>query len=71
VHALICRTLVAFLGLALLIPQAGAQAPVQMTFATPEEAATALLQALKANDIDKLLTIFGPGARTFRQATRP
>ncbi len=65
VNALICRTLVAFLGLALLVPQTDAQAAVQMTFATPEEAAAELLQALEANDIDKLLAIFGPGAQDF------
>ena len=61
-RVLIHRTVGAYLGLALLILQAGAQTQAQLTFATPEEAATALLQALKATDREKLLAIFGPGA---------
>ena len=51
-----------FLGLAILVPHVGAQAPAQLMFATPDEAATALLQALKAKDRNQLLAIFGPNA---------
>jgi Protein of unknown function (DUF2950) len=60
---LICRGLAIFLGLTMLALKANAQVPEQRSFATPEEAATALLQALKSEDLDKLRAIFGPDAQ--------
>ena len=39
-----------------------AQAP-QMAFSSPEKAVEAMVDALKANNIKSLLTIFGPGSR--------
>jgi hypothetical protein len=50
------------IGLAILIPQAKAQAPAQMSFATPEDAAKALLQAFQDQDLEKLNGIFGADA---------
>jgi len=41
---------------------APAQTQDQWTFATPEEAVTALVEAVKANDTLTLLAIFGPGS---------
>ncbi len=60
---LFCRTLALFLGLTLLGWKANAQVPEQTAFATPDEAATALLEALKSDDLDKLRSIFGPDAQ--------
>jgi hypothetical protein len=62
-RVLICRALAVFLGLTILVLQVNAQAVAQVSFATPEEAATALLQALKSEDTDKLKAIFGPDAQ--------
>jgi hypothetical protein len=62
-HVLIHHVLTVFLGLAILVLPVSAQAPEQLTFATPEEAATTLLQALKAKDRDRLLAIFGPNGQ--------
>jgi hypothetical protein len=58
---LICSISAAFLLLSATIVTAR-QAPEQMTFATPQEAATAVLQAAKAKDVDKLKAIFGANA---------
>jgi len=52
-----CRRLLCILGLALLAT--GPVAAQQRTFATPQEAAAALAAALKANDEQMLLAIFG------------
>jgi hypothetical protein len=60
---LICRALALFLGLTILGLKANAQVPEQIAFATPEEAASALLQALKSDDLDKLRAIFGADAQ--------
>jgi len=60
---LIGRAIAICLGLTILALKANAQVPEQMGFATPEEAATALLQALKSEDLDKLRAIFGPDAQ--------
>ena len=49
----------AALSLALLLGTSCTKAPVQMKFATPEAAATTLLQALKNNDTAKMESIFG------------
>jgi hypothetical protein len=46
--------------LAVLVVYTCAQSVSQSSFATPEDAATALLQALKTNDNAKLRSIFGP-----------
>jgi len=46
------------LGLAILLP-ACSRAPEQAKFATPEEAAAALLQALKTDNVAKMQEIFG------------
>jgi hypothetical protein len=62
-RAIIYRALAVFLGLNILVLQGNAQAVAQISFATPEEAATALLQALKSEDLDRLKTIFGPDAQ--------
>jgi hypothetical protein len=62
-RVLICCALAVFLGLTILVLQVNAQAVAQASFATPEEAATALLQALKSEDLDKLKAIFGPDAQ--------
>ncbi len=58
---LICSTSAVFVLLSTTILTMSAQAPEQMTFATPQEAATTLLQALK-NNPDKLQAIFGPSS---------
>jgi hypothetical protein len=39
------------------------QSPKQQTFQSPEDAAVAMVDALKANDTDKLVAIFGSEAR--------
>jgi len=63
-RTLIYRALGLFLSLAILaLLKADAQVPEQMVFATPEEAANALLQALKSDDLDKLKAIFGSDAQ--------
>ena len=43
--------------------QAGAAEPVRKTFATPEEAASSLVAAAKANDDKELLAILGPSLK--------
>jgi hypothetical protein len=48
------------LGLAIIFVPACRRAPSQTMFATPDEAATALLQALKADNMEKLRAMFGP-----------
>jgi hypothetical protein len=48
--------------LAALLTAACSKAPSQMTFTTPDDAAMALLQALKADNMEKLRAIFGPDA---------
>ena len=53
----------ASVGIATLSAQTRAQAQMQMSFATPEEAATALLEALKTDDKAKLQGLFGPEAQ--------
>jgi len=50
---------VAVLGLAILFAPACNRPPAQTKFATPEEAAAALLQALKTEDLGKMQAIFG------------
>ena len=65
------RTLVAIAALAAgiaLIP-AAAQT-TQKTFATPQEAALALVDAAAANDTAAMLQIFGPGAERHRAVRR-
>jgi hypothetical protein len=57
---LICRARRLILILAVLVVYAGAQTVSHLSFATPENAATALLQALKTDDHAKLRSIFGP-----------
>jgi len=52
----------AVLGLTILFGPACRKAPSQATFATPDEAAAALHQAFKTEDLGKLQSIFGPGA---------
>ena len=49
----------AVLGLAILFAPACNRPPAQARFATPEEAAAALLQALKTEDLGKMQAIFG------------
>jgi hypothetical protein len=48
----------AVLGLTVLLAPACNTTPAQATFATPEEASAALLQALKADDLGKMQAIF-------------
>ena len=52
-----------FVGSPVLSVQTMAQAQMQTRFATPEAAATTLLEALKADDKARLLGIFGPDAQ--------
>ena len=47
------------LGLATLIAPACNRPPAQAKFATPEEAAVALHQAFKTEDLEKIRAIFG------------
>ena len=49
----------AVLGLAILFALACNRPPAQATFATPDEAAAALLQAFKTEDLEKIQAIFG------------
>jgi hypothetical protein len=51
----------AAMGVAILLATACSKAPVEMKFATPEAAATTLMQAFKNNDASKLEAIFGRG----------
>ena len=51
--------LLALIGLALLLEGHGSNAMAQAKFATPEDAAAALHQALKAESLEKLHVIFG------------
>lgn len=53
---------VAVLGLAILFVPACNKAPAQAKFSTPDEAATALLQALQSDSLEKLQAIFGRDA---------
>jgi hypothetical protein len=53
---------IAVLGLAFLFVPACSKTPAHAKFATPDEAATALLQALKADNLEKLQAIFGRDA---------
>ena len=53
---------VAVLGLAILFVPGCNRAPAHAKFATPDEAAAALLQALKTDSLDKLQAIFGRDA---------
>lgn len=57
------RTSAAVLGAALMFAAAGTEAQAQAKFANPDEAARALLQALKTDDLARFQAIFG------RQAT--
>ena len=50
---------VVMLGLAILFAPACNKSPAQAKFATPDEAATALLQAFKTEDPEKVQAIFG------------
>lgn len=50
---------VVMLGLAILFALACNRSPAQATFATPDEAAAALLQAFKTEDLGKVQAIFG------------
>ncbi len=58
---LTCRAIATFLWLAITISVTSAQTATG-NFATPKEAAITLLQALKANDTDRMRAIFGPNA---------
>ena len=54
-------TIGTLLSFSLLIVHSGAQTPnKQLSFATPDQAASAVYDAFKTNDLDKLATIFGP-----------
>ena len=46
-------------------PAAAKPAAKQRTFASPEEAATALVDAVKAKDVDGLLAVVGPDSRSW------
>jgi hypothetical protein len=48
--------------LAFVQSRAGEEGPVQETFASPQEAVKALVEALKADDSKALAAIFGPGS---------
>jgi hypothetical protein len=52
----------AFIGLVISAPSQ-AETVKQQTFASPEEAVKALVEALKSNDAKAVETIFGPGSR--------
>lgn len=58
----IFRVLIVLLGMVPIIPRASAQAPAQITFATPDEAAKAAMQGFTTNDIEKLKAAFGSNA---------
>ena len=51
--------LMAMLGLVILFAPAGNKASAQAKFATPDEAAVALHQALKAENLEQMQAIFG------------
>jgi hypothetical protein len=53
---------IAVLGLGFLCVPSCTKTPAQTKFATPDEAATALLQALKTDNLEKLQAIFGRDA---------
>ncbi len=46
-------------------PSPARQTIAQKTFATPEEAARALAEAVRAEDVNALLAVVGPGARSW------
>ncbi len=56
------RVLTAVLGLMLFLLHACAQEPARTRFATPDDAAKALLKGLKMNNVEELKAIFGPDA---------
>lgn len=68
---LIHRAIASLIWLAITISAAASQATAQLEFATPNEAATTFLQALKTNDLDKLREIFGPGAASVLSSGDP
>lgn len=47
---------------AIMLMTGAAEAPAQAVFLKPDDAATALLQALKTNDLQRIQAIFGRGA---------
>ena len=49
--------------IALLVPDLSAENMNQLTFASPEEAVRAMVEALSSNDLKALEAIFGPGSR--------
>jgi hypothetical protein len=57
-----CRDVAALIGLATMFLPACSKKPAQTTFATPDDAATTLLQALKTDDMEQLRGMFGPDA---------
>ena len=48
-----------------------AQTATQRTFATPEDAVKALVDAVKAGNLDALLAIFGPEGRELVASSDP
>src|SRR5690349_895808 len=59
--------------LAVLLGSAAAhgQAAKARTFAAPEEAVTALFDAVRAGSLDALLTLFGPGGQELSASSDP
>jgi len=60
----------AFIAL-LIFGSAHAETVKQRTFATPEEAVKAMVEALKSNDVKALETIFGPGSKDLLSSGDP
>ena len=63
-RVLVHRALGVFLGLTFLVLSASAQAPAQKVFTTPDDAAKALQQAFKTDDIPALTAMFGTDVNT-------
>src|SRR5450756_225097 len=56
----IARTIICALGLAFIAPTESFAAASQQSFESPQAGVTALIKAVKANDVSALRAIFGP-----------
>lgn len=67
--ALACA--IALAGLLTFVTNAAAQAAQQRTFASPEDAVKALVEAVKAGNLDQLRSIFGPDGQELFASSDP
>ena len=67
--ALACA--IALAGLFTFVTNAAAQAAQQRTFASPEDAVKALVEAVKAGNLDQLRSIFGPDGQELFASSDP